>query len=190
MSRLSRLLFCAAFCCLPFAGAAGATPPMSADGFLLEELATAELAELRGGFMWQGLNIQLGAEVRSYLGEELVLQTNYNWTGSGAETRQMVSPILTPADADSLPPDISNGQALLLGKDGFYLAKNGQTAFLQRTDRTLQNIVLNAASNVVIRQQVDAKISIGNFQGFAAGIFTQQVATNLSRLFASIGTGR
>ncbi len=153
----------------------------------LEIVADSELAEQRGGFRHQGLEIRLGAELRSYLGDALVVQTNVTWSASGAEFSRVVSGALTPAAASDLQAGIMAGGSLnfRVGEDQVFLANNGQTAFAQRTDGTLQNIVVNTASGVAIRQEVDAKLDIDNFQPFQAGILAERIGRDVAGMIQS-----
>lgn len=148
----------------------------------LEQVADEELARERGGFRWQGVDVQFGAEVRSYLNNTLVMQTNVSWTSTGAAMSRVVSGALSPLSAAQLQAGMLNGGGLNMrvGKDEVFLANGGQTAFIQRTDGALQNIIVNTASNVDIRQEVDAQLDLGNFQPFQAELISQRIGTSLS----------
>lgn len=144
-------------------------PIVSQDEFAgLEPLADQELAEQRGGFRWEGVDIDLGAEIRTYLNGELALQTNISWTPAGASTSQWVSAALTPADAAQLQAGIltSGGITMKVGDESVFLANGGQTAILHRTDGAIQNVLVNRANNVTGRQEVDAVLNLGNFDQF------------------------
>ena len=134
----------------------------------LEPLADQELAEQRGGFRWEGVDIDLGAEIRTYLNGDLALQTNISWTAAGTSTAQWVSAALTPADAAQLQAGIltSGGITMKVGDQSVFLANDGQTAILHRTDGVLQNVLINRASNITGRQEVDAALNLGNFDQF------------------------
>ena len=143
----------------------------------------AELAQNRGGFSWQGVEIGLGAEIRTFLNGELVLQTNISWTPAGASTTRMVSAALTPADAAQLQAGIltSGGISMRVGDQSVFLANGGQTAILQRTEGPIQNLLINRASNISARQEMDAVLDLGNF-----GQFQQETAR--SRIGDAIGS--
>lgn len=145
-------------------------PPIARQDELagLETLSDAELAEQRGGFNWEGVDVQLGAEIRTYLNGELALQTNISWTPEGAQTSQWVSAILTPAAAAQLQAGIltSGGITMRVGDESVFLANDGQTAILHRTEGVLQNVLINRASNITGRQEVDAALDLGNFGQF------------------------
>ncbi len=147
----------------------------------LELVPDAELAEYRGGFLWQGVTIGFGAEIRTYLNGDLVLQTNVSWTETGAQTTQLVSGALTPADASQLQAGIlvSGGITMNVGNQSVFLANEGQTAILHQTDGAIQNIVLNRASNVEASQQVDAVLDLGNFAAFQEQLLGHRIGDSI-----------
>jgi hypothetical protein len=153
-----------------------------ADLTELPVVPAAELAESRGGFSWQGVEIGLGAEIRTYLDGALVLQTNISWTATGATATQLVSGALTPADAAQLQAGLlsRSGISMRVGDQSVFLANGGQTAVYQRTDGAIQNVLINRASNISARQEVDATLDLHNF-----GQFQQQIGQ--SRMGDAIG---
>ena len=153
-----------------------------ADPTELPVVPDAELAESRGGFSWQGVEIGLGAEIRTYLDGALVLQTNISWTATGATATQLVSGALTPADAAQLQAGLlsRSGISMRVGDQSVFLANGGQTAVYQRTDGAIQNVLINRASNISARQEVDATLDLHNF-----GQFQQQIGQ--SRMGDAIG---
>jgi hypothetical protein len=155
----------------------------------LEQVADEDLAGERGGFRWQGVDVQFGAEMRSYLNNQLVLQTNVTWTSAGASMTREVSGALSPVDAAQLQAGILNGSGLNMrvGDEEVFLANGGQTAFIQRSDGALQNVIINTANNVEIRQEVDAQLDLGNFQPFQTELISQRIATSLADM-VQLGT--
>ena len=145
-------------------------PPLAWQDELagVQQLADSELAGQRGGFRWEGVEIGLGAEIRTYLNGELALQTNISWTPAGAQTSQWASAVLTPAAAAQLQAGIltSGGITMRVGDETVFLANEGQTAILHRTDGAVQNVLINRASNITGRQEVDAVLDLGNFSQF------------------------
>lgn len=154
----------------------------AADASGLAIVPDEELAQARGGFAWQGVEIGLGAEIRTYLGGALVLQTNISWSASGAHRSQIVSGALTPADAEQLQAGILTGGGIRMqvGTQSVFLANGGETAIFHGTDGTIQNILINRASNISARQEVDVTLDLHNF-----GQFQQQ--TNQARVGDAIG---
>lgn len=150
----------------------------------VERVSDAELAGQRGGFVYQGLDIKFGAEIRSFLGDEMVIQTNFTWNDAVSEVHRTVSTDLTPATLAQLQTGILNGTGLNLeaANGNVFLANQGQTAFIQRTDGALQNIVVNTANNVAVRQEVDAHLSIGNFGSFRANALNERILSSLSAM--------
>lgn len=133
-----------------------------------EILTDRELAELRGGFSLEGLELSFGAEVRTYLDGQLVLQTNFNWSRDGIIRSEFVSDVLSQPEPAQLAAGLLAGNGITASLTGqrIFLANNGQTAILHRTDRSIQNILLNTASGLHARQEVDASVNLTNAQSF------------------------
>lgn len=167
-----------------------ASPPPIDDH---DPLAAAEsvsdeiLADQRGGFSWQGMEITFGADIQSFVNDQLALRTIISWTASGANVERFVSPLLTAADAAQIQGGIltSGGITMRVGDESVFLANGGQTAFVQKTD-AIQNILINTASNVNLAQQVDATLGISGYDGFRDAL----AMTNLSdALGAAVDAG-
>ena len=75
---------------------------------------------------------------------------------------------------------VSGGITMRVGDQYVFLANGGQTAIVQPGDGALQNILINRASNITARQEVDAVLDLHNF-----GQFQQQ--TSNSRIGDMIG---
>jgi hypothetical protein len=150
-----------------FAEITGGQSAMGEDASVsdLPVVSDEELDQNRGGFTWEGVDINLGAEIRTYLDGALVLQTNISWTAAGANTTRFVSAALTPASAAQLQAGIlsNGGISMHVGDQSVFLANGGQTAILQPTDGAIQNILINRASNISARQEIDAVLDLGNF---------------------------
>ena len=184
-------------CPLLLAATSGAMPEVGEaeahdEAFELAEVVSdEELASLRGGFSWQGVEIGLGAEVRTYLNGELVLQTNINWTAEGAQTTQLVSGALTSADAAQLQAGIlsSGGITMRVGQETVFLANQGQTAILHRTDGAIQNVLINRASNIEARQEIDAVLDLENFGSFQQDIVNTRIGNSLGEMVGQMTIG-
>jgi hypothetical protein len=156
-----------------------------------EVVSDEELAEMRGGFVWQGVQIGLGAEIRTFLNGELVLQTNISWTAMGAQTVQQVSGALTAADAAQLQAGIltSGGISMRVGQESVFLANQGQTAIFHRTDGSFQNVLVNRASNIDARQEIDAVLSLDNFGGFQQDLINTRLGINVGDIVSQATIG-
>lgn len=144
-------------------------------------LPDAALATQRGGFSWQGMEIAFGADIRSFVNDELAMRTVISWTPDGSTIDRFVAPSLTLAYAAQIRGGIltSGGIQMKIGRETVFLANDGQTAFIQDAN-ALQNILINTASNVSLTQQVDATIDISGYDGF-------RDAVTMNRLSDAIG---
>jgi hypothetical protein len=147
------------------------------DDAFMPVVADAELADLRGGFAIGGLNIALGADIKTFLNGQLALHTTVSWDSQAITQTHLISGNLTMADAGNLRDQVlaSGNIRMQIGSTPVYLANNGQTAITHRTNGTLQNILVNTASNVNVRQEVNATLDVGGYAGFATGIQNAQL---------------
>lgn len=160
----------------------------------LEALATVsedELAEQRGGFAWNGMEISFGAEISTWLADELVLHTIVSWDGAGKHVEQTVSGKLDAVDAAALQNGIlSTGNiTIAVGDATVFLANEGQTALMHQTDGSLRNVLINTASNISARQQVDATIDLSGYDAFRADIMGTRAAAQLHETISFSASG-
>ena len=144
-------------------------------------VSDTELSDQRGGFAFAGMDIKLGADIRTFLENELVLHTVITIDGNGYNRVQTVSGALTLADADTIRNNIlSNGSITMnVGNSQVFLANEGRTAIIHGSEGALQNILINTASNIIASQEVTATLDLGGYDGFAATITADQLGRSM-----------
>ena len=145
-----------------------ASEPAAEDPLIEAATVSDEvLATQRGGFSWNDMQISFGADIRSFVNDQLALRTIVSWTANGATVDRFVSPALTAADASHIQAGIltSGGIQMRVGNESVFLANGGQTALIHSAD-TVQNVLINTASGVNLTQQVDATLDISGYDGF------------------------
>lgn len=171
-----------------FAFLAGAFFPAIAsaeelDLSTVEIVPDNELAALHGKFVLEGMTVNFGANMRTYLDQDLVLETVLNWTDQGAVTTQTVSPALTEVTAEQLQNGIlSTGNIqITMGNSSVFLANQGQTAFIHRTEDPIGSVLLNTGTGVNARTTVEAVLDISGFDAFSNGINQQQLGSSIAQ---------
>lgn len=172
-------------------GTSSARLPSPMFGAAAEEVGDDVLAEQRGGFAFNGVNVALGAQIETYIDGQLSLVTTVNWTDTGATTSQTVSGLLTPASAADLQTGLlSTGHITMnVGNASVYLANGGQTAVIHNTDSGIQSILVNTASNTNIRTEVTASIDLSGYAAFKSGIQTGALAASLGQAIGAATLG-
>lgn len=147
-------------------------------------LSEDDLEELRGGFVVSGMTVNFGADIRTYVDGELLLQTVLNWGPKGAETVQTAAAGLTPVDVASLESGVlSNGNIRMkVGDTPVFLLNDGQTAISHETASGIQNLLLNTATGLDAVQQVDATLTLSGYEQFNAELMTDRLVSSLNDL--------
>lgn len=167
---------------LPLLPATG-EPPMESDDalFAAPGISNEELSEQRGGFQFAGMEIKLGADIRTFLNNELALHTVITMDENGYNRVQTVGAGLTLADADAIRNNVlSNGAIRMnIGDSQVFLANEGRTAIIHGNEGALQNILINTASNITATQDVTATLDLQGYDGFAASVTADQLGRSL-----------
>ena len=144
-------------------------------------VSDTELSDQRGGFAFAGMDIKLGADIRTFLENELVLHTVITIDENGYNRAQTVSGALTLADVDTIRNNVlSNGSITMnVGNSQVFLANEGRTAIIHGSEGALQNILINTASNIIASQEVTATLDLGGYDGFAATITADQLGRSM-----------
>lgn len=148
----------------------------------IEVVPDEELASQHGKFTWEGVTVNFGANMRTYLDQDLVLETVLQWTDQGAVTTQTVSPALTEVTAAELQNGIlSTGNIqITMGTSSVFLANEGQTAFIHRTEDPIGSVLLNTGSGVNARTVVEAVLDISGFDAFRTSLNQQQLGNSIT----------
>jgi hypothetical protein len=161
---------------------ATAEPPMDDEALFAEpSIGDEELGEQRGGFQFAGMEIKLGADIRTFLNNELALHTVITMDENGYNRVQTVGAGLTLADADAIRNNVlSNGAIRMnVGDSQVFLANEGRTAIIHGNEGALQNILINTASNITATQDVTATLDLQGYDGFAASVTADQLGRSL-----------
>lgn len=154
-------------------------------------LPAEELGELRGGFVVSGMTVNFGADIRTYVDGELLLQTVLNWGPDGAETVQTAAAGLTPVNVASLENGVlSNGNIRMrVGDTPVYLINDGQTAIVHETTNGVQNMLVNTAVGLEAVQEVDASLTLSGYEDFNADLLMDRLGSSLNDLAGQAGIG-
>ena len=171
----------AALVILPLLPATAEPPIGDAAVFAESSISDDELSEQRGGFQFAGMEIKLGADIRTFLNNELALHTVITMDENGYNRIQTVGMGLTLADADAIRNNVlSNGAIRLnVGDSQVFLANEGRTAIIHGNEGALQNILINTANNITATQDVTATLDLQGYDGFAATITSDQLSRSL-----------
>ena len=171
----------AALVILPLLPATAELPIDDEAVFAEPSISDDELSEQRGGFQFAGMEIKLGADIRTFLNSELVLHTVITMDENGYNRAQTVGTGLTLADADALRNNVlSNGAIRMnVGNSQVFLANEGRTAIIHGNEGALQNILVNTQSNITATQDVTAALDLQGYDGFASTVTSDQLSRSL-----------
>jgi hypothetical protein len=133
------------------------------------------LDTLRGGFQVEGFSIGFGADIRSFVDGELVLQS-----------RLTVNPDQSSATFSS--GDVLSAQALsdLTGKAGLggttfgASTADGVTVFHNLGGGQLSNVLINTSDNRDFRQDLAITLTLPGFEGVQAGMNAARLGQDLA----------
>ncbi|MGH7027299.1 hypothetical protein [Brevundimonas sp.] len=150
-------------------------------------LTDEELADMRGGFLTAGgVVFDFGAIVRTYVGGALALETRLTWTPSGPVTTQVTGALPGWASlADGAAAAQAGGldlTGLPPGSSGLVLTDaNGSTALIHNVmNGQLQNMVLNAANNRDIHQDMQVMLTLPNFDAMQRDFSLSRLGSQIS----------
>jgi hypothetical protein len=139
-------------------GAGGA----KADVFdALETVAEADLEAARGGFVTTGgAVVSLGVELRTLVDGGVALETSIMAGPAGLSVVERVAPGLSAAQAADLQAAAARGLDVRgLSGQRVFLVSGGETAVAHRiTGDALQNLIVNAADGLDLRQAIDVRV--------------------------------
>lgn len=167
-----------------FAGAAAAQDDASLDA--LVPLPDAELAELRGGWITAGgMSFDFGVVLRTFVEDQLAMETRLTWTPSGPATERWRDPAQGVDLAEAMDDLAEQGMDLssLAGVDGLVLeGDGGQTVVLHAIgEGAIQNLVLNTASNRDIRQDTQINLAVDDLPGLQREVSFQRLGGEIGR---------
>lgn len=150
--------------------------PLARAEELPAPVADSELADMRGGFLVaDNLQFNFGALMQTLVNGQVAMQTQVTYTPAGPQVAQTVAPNAVQGAT------VSNGTINGLNLAGIdpktiTLLNNGATALIQKvTGGTVQNIVINTASNQNIHQATQLQLQLPGFAQ-TAQLFQQNLA--------------
>jgi len=181
--------------CIAFSGAllipqTAKANPVAAVG-LPALVPDEDLDKLRGGFVVDGLGVNFGADIRTYVNGELLLQTVLNLSDEGAHTTQTAAAGLSPVDVSTLENGVlSNGNIRMkVGDTPVYLLNNGQTAIVHETANGIQNTLINTANGFEAVQEVDATLTLSGYENFNSDLMMDRIGSALGDVVGQAGIG-
>ena len=177
MTLRAALLSAAAFAALP--GVAWANGGAWGDG--VELMTDAEMAEHRGGFEIQGINVNFGATVTTIVDGVPALTTTLTWTDAGPVIQETMGNLgaatsLTPDQLEALGLDPAGGAASVVIND-----ETGVTEIVHNVgDGALQNIIINSASGHAITQAIDVSLELPGFELVQADFVVERFGIRLT----------
>lgn len=162
----------------------GSGQPSNDDFYGLETADLAELSDLRGGFNVGGLEMAIGANIRTFVDGALVLESVARVSPSGLVS-EMVSSTANPPGGgvtfnfgretdvplqDVAPTNV--GLGALAGDSGVAINdSNGFSAALHRvTQNQILGVIVNTADGRSLRQELNVDITVQNFGSFQQSI--------------------
>lgn len=182
--RLSLFSAAVFLTCAPAAYADDLT--LADDVVVMDE---ADMAEHRGGFEINGIEINFGAVITTYVNGIPALTTTLTWTDVGTFVEETVGDIgeqvenLTPEARDALGlPDTASGIVIT--------DQSGVTALVHNiTEGSLQNIVINNASGRDLSQDIDVTLELPGFEAMQNSLILEHLGFQIQSDMNSYNPG-
>lgn len=146
----------------------------------------AELAELRGGFSFAGVELSFGAEIRTLVDGRVALETRLVPTGSGTWIHAGGSPglpgLVDPeggfVDTASLPPRLADA---IRGGSGIVVNDSqGLTAILhQLPSGAPGSLIVNEATGRTVSQDIRVDIGVQNYGAIADAVSQARIVRSV-----------
>lgn len=155
-----------------------ATPAQAADGFDdLEVVAESDMGDMRGGFMYNGVEIGLGATVRTLVDGALALSTQVTWAASG----------------NVMQAEAGDGFRLGSEASGMVSATDASGAIrvmhMSRPGEVM-NMLVNSDNGRFFQQQAEYTITLKGFENAQANWASDLLGLRLGVDLANALTGR
>jgi len=169
----------------PAASAPVAPPHVVMSG--PQVMTDADMSEARGGFMTVGgFTFGFGVVVRSYVNDQLALQTQLTWTPTGPVSHQVQHNVPSVADLAGAMASLVAGGIDLRGLNNTggvaVVDGSGATAILHNiTTSQLQNLIINNADNRNIRQDMELNLVLPDLATIQANSQMHNYGSNIAR---------
>jgi hypothetical protein len=174
------LLMISAAAAMVSASPAKADEPSARPAAVVQD---AELDKLRGGFITvTGLTLHFGAVVRSYVNDQLALQTDLTVNGAGAQLSQTAGRGYGPVAPETLSALSAAGINLagVRGAQAVAVTPDGATAFVHNFSQgALSNLLVNTGSDKSFRQETDVTLTLPGFEAVQGQMAAALTAGNL-----------
>lgn len=152
-------------------------------------MGDTELQGERGGFLTaNGIRLDFGAIVRTFVEGQLALETRLTWTTEGAVTEQTTGNAIAGAVslADGAATAAAGGlnlSGLADGSSGLVFADaSGATALVHNLmNGHIENLVFNTGNNRDIRQEVHVNLALPDLPAMQQGYGMDRLGSQLSQ---------
>ena len=152
---------------------------IASPAYARERMSDEQLDSHRAGFMTPtGVEIGLGADVRTYVDGQLALETRLTWTDQGV-TREVIAGQETQdvqAAAARLGLDLTGDwKGVVIEQPG-----GGASAALTTIGRdAVGNLLVNTASDQDLRLETEITVMVADFEGVQQQFLQEQATMNL-----------
>lgn len=161
------------------AGMMMATESARADEFdALETSSDVELSDMRGGFMINGTQVSIGAQIRTLVDGAIALSTTVNWGAAGKQ-------VIAEAGAGFRFGATSGPNAVSAVDPSGAIHVTHTTA-----PNDVVNLLVNSDSNRVFQQQSEFTITLQGFEATQSQFITDLLGMRLGADIANAITGR